>query len=633
MEALIRRGAICASLLFAVACGGDTAGKDPVDSGNGVTSDAGMDGSMTGDGDAGAEDTGNGGEDGGNDDTGADVGLADMGGTGDDAGSPDMPAPGRCGNGIPEAGEECDDGDDDEDDECSSTCRFTCGDGVVGAHEACDTAIAPGEDGSCPVACDDMDACTTDTLQGSGCEATCVHGAITACTDGDGCCAPGCDATNDDDCAPTCGNGVVEPGETCDGDCPAPSCDDGVACTVDAVVSGSAATCDLVCENTAITACIDDDGCCPAMCDVTNDDDCSPTCGNGTIEGNETCDGDCPTTCDDGDACTNDSLSGSAAQCNAVCVYAPQTACVDGDGCCPIGCTSVTDDDCTAVCGDGTVEQGEQCDDGNTTSGDGCDSMCQVEGIAFRVNDLELKDPHIYADLPILGCRDVTNSVPLNLAPAINDMMSDAIRCDGDCNSTTDDDGVLDLSFVLLFDSLDQAQGGTGDVTVLEAECTAPLSSTMCAPSPGGLSHATTYTTETAADCLDELPNTTRPYTPEVDASVPPCFATDTVTLTLDLSGILIPLTDVQFGASYVANPATSMTNGLLRGFLSEAAADAIIIPESIDFVGGEPLSSFLPGGTDSCANHSDLDVGPDGVTPGWWFYLNFPAERVPYLP
>lgn len=32
-----------------------------------------------------------------------------------------------------------------------------------------------------------------------------------------------------------------------------------------------------------------------------------------------------------------------------------------------------------AVCGDGTVEAGEQCDDGNTVAGDGCSATCQTE--------------------------------------------------------------------------------------------------------------------------------------------------------------------------------------------------------------------------------------------------------------
>lgn len=34
-----------------------------------------------------------------------------------------------------------------------------------------------------------------------------------------------------------------------------------------------------------------------------------------------------------------------------------------------------------AICGNGTVESGEQCDDGNTTPGDGCDASCQTETV------------------------------------------------------------------------------------------------------------------------------------------------------------------------------------------------------------------------------------------------------------
>ncbi|MBK9260642.1 MAG: hypothetical protein IPM54_12570 [Polyangiaceae bacterium] len=54
----------------------------------------------------------------------------------------------------------------------------------------------------------------------------------------------------------------------------------------------------------------------------------------------------CPTSCNDGDACTMNVLSGSAAMCNAVCTYPPITACVNGDGCCPMGCMYAADNDC-----------------------------------------------------------------------------------------------------------------------------------------------------------------------------------------------------------------------------------------------------------------------------------------------
>jgi len=31
------------------------------------------------------------------------------------------------------------------------------------------------------------------------------------------------------------------------------------------------------------------------------------------------------------------------------------------------------------VCGNGVVEDGEQCDDGNVVAGDGCDELCKIE--------------------------------------------------------------------------------------------------------------------------------------------------------------------------------------------------------------------------------------------------------------
>jgi TonB family protein len=40
------------------------------------------------------------------------------------------------------------------------------------------------------------------------------------------------------------------------------------------------------------------------------------------------------------------------------------------------------------VCGNGTVEAGEQCDDGNTVGGDGCSSLCQTEPAVVNYKDL-----------------------------------------------------------------------------------------------------------------------------------------------------------------------------------------------------------------------------------------------------
>lgn len=90
--------------------------------------------------------------------------------------------------------------------------------------------------------------------------------------DDDGDAGDGGDGEADGDAGPVCGNGVVEPGEDCDGDCPA-SCDDDDPCTID---SGTVSpeTCSIDCTHEPITVCASGDGCCAAGCDRTSDSDC-----------------------------------------------------------------------------------------------------------------------------------------------------------------------------------------------------------------------------------------------------------------------------------------------------------------------------------------------------------------------
>lgn len=236
----------------------------------------------------------------------------------------------------------------------------TCGDGVIDSGETCDPGIDSG-DGACPTTCPSVTACSVGELVGSpdSCNATCSVRVIETCVDDDGCCPAACDDTTDNDCSATCGDGVIDDGETCDGDCG--TCDSSDACR-EGIATGSADNCSLECAFEPITACQDDDGCCPSGCDESTDSDCLDTCGDGDVVAGEVCDGNCPTSCDDGDACTIDGSSGSASLCNKVCTHQEITACQDGDGCCAAGCTSANDDDCTctprscadigATCGD-----------------------------------------------------------------------------------------------------------------------------------------------------------------------------------------------------------------------------------------------------------------------------------------
>jgi cysteine-rich repeat protein len=184
---------------------------------------------------------------------------------------------------------------------------------------------------------------------------------------------------------PMCGNGAIEGDEecddggesaTCDGDCTAASCGDGVVndtagetCDDGGPSKSCSAQCDApLCGNGAID--VDageecDDGLETATCDVDcTDADCGDSMVNGAAgeecdEGRETagCDADCtPSQCGDG------ALNVTAGE---TCDEGRETA----------GC----DADCTpSECGDGAlnVTAGETCDDGNPLGGDGCSTAC-----------------------------------------------------------------------------------------------------------------------------------------------------------------------------------------------------------------------------------------------------------------
>jgi len=104
---------------------------------------------------------------------------------------------------------------------------------------------------------------------------------------------------------------------------------------------------------------------------------CTPNTGLCTMQG--LADG---TTCDDGNTCTQNDVctigvcSGVSMVCDTpgeceqnpgtcedgTCVYPQFDQCINGDGCCPAGCYADTDDNCTALCGNGIHEEGEECD-------------------------------------------------------------------------------------------------------------------------------------------------------------------------------------------------------------------------------------------------------------------------------
>jgi cysteine-rich repeat protein len=220
----------------------------------------------------------------------------------------------RCGNGLIDLGEECDDGNAVDGDGCSSRCTIeACGNGRVDrAHgEQCD-------DGNQA----DGDGCSADCMLlscGNG-----VMDPLEECDDGNRLAGDGCSSSCTKE---ICGNGIFDrahgeqcddgntiDGDGCDGNCKLPSCGDGLHDPFEQCDDGNL---------------VDGDGCSSGCM--------TEVCGNGTFDrahGEQ---------CDDGNL-------------------------VNGDDC---------EADCSLPrCGNTIRDRDEQCDDGNLIGNDGCENNC-----------------------------------------------------------------------------------------------------------------------------------------------------------------------------------------------------------------------------------------------------------------
>lgn len=269
------------------------------------------------------------------------------------------------------------DGGSDAGPTCADDLECDDGDACNGAERCVAMRCTDGT----PVDCDDGIACTTDTCDST--DGSCASAPDDALCDGADLCDPieGCVApppcTTDADCddLQAC-NGL----ETCDPEVGCrrsamPTCDDGIACTVD--------TCDPA-ANGGAGGCVSsaDDARCDDGRACNGRERCDPTSATGCVSGT-------PIVCDDSLACTTDRCEDPA----GTCVHRGPD--VDGDGFVELGCGAGNDcndrspsinpaaielcdgvdNDCTGIADDGA---GMECVFGSGARG--CTTACGTAG-------------------------------------------------------------------------------------------------------------------------------------------------------------------------------------------------------------------------------------------------------------
>ncbi|HEX5038199.1 MAG TPA: DUF4215 domain-containing protein [bacterium] len=297
-----------------------------------------------------------------------------------------------CGNSVVDAGEQCDDGNLDNFDACNNACLNTfCGDAItndgadLAGAEACDDGNA-----------DDLDFCRDDcTVPVCGDTTVSIH-AGEECEDGVTVLPSGASCVNcrivpggGSSGGGFCGDSIIQGGEECDNG----------ASNSDSVADACRTNCQLAhCGDDVLDSGEDcDDG------GLYPFDGCTQYCKNNLCgDGIRNIDGPGFEECDDANMNNNDfcytcfdahcgdahvqAVIGEECDNGSLCVGGAN----DGLACeeafqCPGGvCTPQDGATCTATCqlkscGDGVLDDGEECDDHNNITGDGCTSTCQDE--------------------------------------------------------------------------------------------------------------------------------------------------------------------------------------------------------------------------------------------------------------
>lgn len=243
---------------------------------------------------------------------------------------------------------------------------------------------------------------------------------------------------------------------------------------------------------------------------------------------------------------------------------------------------------------------------------------------AYRLSDIRLRDPHVFAQVPVFGCRDFTDTdIPLAAGSSFNAQLNAPL------NQDNNGDGFVDSSTLLLLRPLDLS-GRVARIDTVAGQCSFPLPSASCTADPAAVPSIGTYQTVTTGTCLAPLAGTigAPAYTPSIASASAICLTGPASDGGFSGNGLTLPLLAVRLAAQIQSTP-NRLEPGLIRGFLTETAANSILLPANLPLIGGQPLSQLLPGGAGNCSARNDKDML--NGQPGWWFYFNIVALPVPF--
>lgn len=328
-------------------------------------------------------------------------------------------------------------------------------------------------------------------------------------------------------------------------------------------------------------------------------------------------------------ACADDGGGGDDASAMTMTMTGAGTVADDGDD------GSADDGDDTPDDGDDTPDDGD--DGADSTAGDdvgddtpddgGSDDVSDTgepgDVQAFRFTSLYVRDPHFFAN-SVIGCVDVTDMVPLMPGASVNEQFNAAINGD----DPDMPDGNLDLSLLMLFRPLDQADGAAGMADFANGTCLIPAAATVCDLLPDTELNPAAYTSQAAGVCHmpDAAHLSSEGYQPAPGMTSGPCFHAGPADVRIVTTSFDLPLDDAEIAGTFNGDPATEFMTGTLRGFLSVASATATVLPADLQkSTGAMTVADLLAGSANGCADHSDLDGE------GWWFYADFTATQVPW--